>query len=512
MPDLSDINELLLRFVDDRDGLQEHEYAQLAEAVRQSPELAQQLRDQLIIDDVLSQRLAIDRRHFDAQVQQRIADHLRGEDELNQQADELRSLALARLKVAPAESTFNWSSVIAWGSALVLLLAIGVSIWSWQYSQHAALVATVAEVTGDVLVKRFPNASDQPAEVGDILQANDGLIVSDDASIALTWNDGTRVQLGAGTAISLPTTTAGKRISVDVGDLMASVAAQPPGRPMVFTTPHADAIVRGTELYLHVEPHDTHLKVMEGKVDLIEHDTHDSQLVQSSQEATASAGKKVAKSEIRWPTTQQGLVYLFSASRPNSLLRAGSLWRSTHFEPGGGAAVNSQGELELSGGTFTDVVGGAAVAAQVRFRRGMSLETVLAPAAPEGDQPRTILAFLDGKQGDWSLIQSGDRLHLAAAGEAPVPLATLPEFDKLTHLAITYQGDQLRHQLTVYLDGKYVRDVSLEGWLPTDGSRLVIGSAGPESSWHGRIAGIAIYDRKLTEKEISENFAGLTRQ
>src|SRR5687767_4547593 len=99
-PDLAD---LLQRFVDDRDGLEEHEYAQLVAAVTQSPDLALQLRDQLVIDDVLSQRMAMDRRRFDAQVQQRIADHLRGEEELNLQADELRELALARVKEGPTE-------------------------------------------------------------------------------------------------------------------------------------------------------------------------------------------------------------------------------------------------------------------------------------------------------------------------------------------------------------------------------------------------------------------------
>ena len=512
MPDLSDINELLRRFVDDRDGLQEHEYAQLAEAVRQSPELALQLRDQLIIDDVLSQRLAIDRRHFDAQVQQRIADHLRGEDELNQQADDLRSLALDRLKVAPAEPSSNWSTVIAWGSALVLLLAIGVSLWSWQHSQQVGLLATVEEVTGRVLVKRYPHGSDFVVEAGQSLRPDDGLIVPDEGSISLTWQDGTRVQLGGGTQISLPVTSAGKRVSVDVGDVAASVAPQPASRPMIFTTPHANAIVRGTELYLHVQPGDTRLEVMEGKVELIEHDTQHAQPVQSFQEATASSGRNVVRSKIRWPTSDQGLHYLFAASRPASLLRSGSSWRASRWEQGEGVAVNSAGELELSGGSGTDPVAGAVVSAQIRATNAMSLELVFAPTATGDEQPRAIISFVGGKQPDWSLTQSGNALLLAASGKGPVEIATLPEFDKLTHLAITYRGDQLRHQLTVYLDGQNVRNVSLEEWLPPEDSRLVLGNSNPDVSWRGRIAGLAIYDRALDEQEISQGFAGLTKE
>lgn len=510
MSDLSDINELVRRFVDDRDGLQEHEYAQLAEAVKASPELLAQLREQLLMDDVLSQRLAIDRRHFDAQVQQRIADHLRGEDELNEQADELRSLALARLKVAPAEPGFNWSTVIAWGSALVLLLAIGVSLWSWRQSQQAALVATIDEVSGEVVVKRYPNGSDFVAEAGQSLRPDDALFVPDDGSIALTWRDGTRVQLGSGTQIRLPATTAGKHVSVNVGDVAASVAAQPAGRPMVFTTPHADAIVRGTELSLRVRANDTHLEVAEGKVELVEHETGDAQLVQSSQEATASAGERIARSEIRWPTSEEGIAYLFSAGRPAPLLRTGSLRQANPWEPGDGVAVNSQGELELSGGVLTDSVVGAAIAAQVRAKNAMSLELIFAPASTGDEQPRTILSFVGGKQPDWVLSQAGDRLFLAADGKDPYLIATLAEPDKLTLLAIAYRGDHLRHQLTVYLDGEHVKEVSLEGWLPAEGARLVLGSDDSATSWHGRIAGLAIYDRALDEQEISHNFAGLT--
>jgi ferric-dicitrate binding protein FerR (iron transport regulator) len=501
----SDIAALLRRFVDDRDGLQEHEYAQLAEAVKQSPELAVQLRDQLVMDDVLSQRLAIDRRHFDAQVQQRIADHVRGEDELNQQANELRSLALARLETAPAEPAPSWSTVIAWGAALVILLTVGWGVWSWRQSQQIALLATVAEVSGEVIIQRYPNASDVHPTVGQSLHAGDVLTVADDANIALTWSDGTRVQLSGGTQISLPKTSAGKRLSVDLGDVAASVAPQPADRPMIFVTPHADAIVRGTELSLHVQQVDTRLDVLEGKVELVERETQDVQLVESSQSATARMGLRVVKNAIRWPTSQRGMVYLFSAGRPAPLLRIGSSLRPSQLSPRGpGAALNSQGEIELSGGWYEDAAAGARIAQQVRSASAMSLELAFIPAPPGDEQPRAILSFPGGQEG-WFLTQANDRVQWEAANHGSVAIATLLEFDKLTHLAITYQADRL----AVFLDGQSVVDVPLARWLPANKSRLVIGGVDADAHWQGRIAGLAIYDRKLERTEIERNFAGL---
>lgn len=391
MPHAPEINDLLHRFVEDRDALSEQEYAQLTEAVKGSPELAAQLRDQLTIDEALSQRLAIDRRQFDAQVQQRIADHLRGEDELNQQADELRSLALARLDRAAVEPA-SWSTLLAWGSALILLLAIGTGVWAWRHSQQAALLAEITEVQGQIVIHRFPKNNDEYARTGLSLQQGDQLSVADDASIALIWPDGTRVQLGGGTRIRLPETTAGKRVAIVLGNAAANVASQPSGHPMIFDTPHAQAIVRGTELYLHVQDDDTRLHVVEGKVELLELQTRDVQLVTGSQSATASSGSMVVLDTIRWPTSKQGLVYLFAASQRPVLARNGSLLRPTRLVPHDeGAAFNAAGEMELSGGWFEDEAADEA-ASRIRAAGAMSLEIVFAPEPAQDDGTRTIFA------------------------------------------------------------------------------------------------------------------------
>ncbi|HEV3027754.1 MAG TPA: PA14 domain-containing protein [Planctomycetota bacterium] len=64
--------ELIARWMDDRSGLSEEEAAELARVLAADPALARQVKDQLATDEILSRHLAVDRRHFEAQVAQRI--------------------------------------------------------------------------------------------------------------------------------------------------------------------------------------------------------------------------------------------------------------------------------------------------------------------------------------------------------------------------------------------------------------------------------------------------------
>jgi hypothetical protein len=64
--------DLIARWLDDRAGLTEEQAAELARLLGADPDLAQRVKDQLATDDLLSRRLAVDRRNFDNQVVQRI--------------------------------------------------------------------------------------------------------------------------------------------------------------------------------------------------------------------------------------------------------------------------------------------------------------------------------------------------------------------------------------------------------------------------------------------------------
>lgn len=497
MPLSPELSTLIQRFVDDRDGLTDHEYEFLAAAVRQSPDLAGQIRDQLMMDDALSQHLALDRRDFQAQVQQRVSDHLRGEDELNQQADELRSLALARLDNATLDSRVPWSTWITWGVALSLLIAVGWGVWEWDQSKRSSLVAHVENVAGDVIVHRFPKGNDQYAQNGMLLRAGDTLSVSDEANLKLTWSDGTRAQFNGGTVVTLPATTVGKRIYVDRGDVAAMVAPQPAGKPMVFATPHADAIVRGTELYLHVRENDTRLDVAEGKVELIEHTTRDTQVVESSESAKAVVGAKVAKDLIRWPTSQQGLVYLYAGGKRPPLVRSKSLLQPTKLIPTSpGASSNELGGMELSGGRFDDNSAAADVASQLRNSGQFTFEAVISPSATDDAHVGTIFSLQHEQQVTLAVRQRGLselEVVLPSTSNEPFRFNYPCEVDQRAHLMITFDGSEL----TLYVDGAEAQRLPCTATLEfIAGSQLSFGGE-KQDRWQGRIAGLAIYDRPL---------------
>lgn len=496
-----DLSPLLQRFIDDRDGLEEHEYAQLVEAVRTSPELVAQLRDQLLMDDLLSQRLALDRLQFDAQVQQRIADHLRGEEELNQQADELRELALARLSQASPHARFSWSAVAPWGIALSLVLLIGGSVLWWQQQRAQSLLARIEAVQGSVIVRRVPNDNDVYAVSDTPLRLGDRLIVDADASLTLTWRDGTQVQLAGGSVVDLTPTTSGKRLFVDHGDLAASVAKQPAGQAMVFATPHADAIVRGTELYLHVADDSTQLEVAEGSVELVEHQTQDAQLVATAESATASTGEKVAKNVVQFPSTQRGLDYLLN--RGKTLVRSGPVLHPTELTIEGNAQLSAEG-LELRGGYATDRAAAGAVVDRANRSETVAFECVFTPQATV-DDPRVVFSLATERALSLALVQRGNELFLvanttrstlAADMATAVHLATLPGSDLPAHLRVSIA---LRSGVVTSQVGDAHITGRLPSLLPLSAERLELGDADPRADhrWRGRISGLAIYHHGL---------------
>lgn len=64
--------DLIARWLDDRASLSDDEAAELERLLTADPALARQVKDQLATDELLSRRLAVDRRNFENQVAQRI--------------------------------------------------------------------------------------------------------------------------------------------------------------------------------------------------------------------------------------------------------------------------------------------------------------------------------------------------------------------------------------------------------------------------------------------------------
>jgi hypothetical protein len=103
----------------------------------------------------------------------------------------------------------------------------------------------------------------------EVVMAGDGLVTDGVGSgAALVFADGTRVEVAPDGVIGQIGEAHGKTVFLAAGSLRAQIARQPPGRPLVFTTPHAQATVVGTRLRLAVTDRGTRLDVDEGRVRL----------------------------------------------------------------------------------------------------------------------------------------------------------------------------------------------------------------------------------------------------
>ena len=93
---MDNIETLVERFLDDRDLLSEEELDALVAAAKDDSSIAATLKDQLVIDELLAQSMAVDRRDFVAQVAQRIRDGESSPDESasgdNQVTTQMRQL------------------------------------------------------------------------------------------------------------------------------------------------------------------------------------------------------------------------------------------------------------------------------------------------------------------------------------------------------------------------------------------------------------------------------------
>src|SRR5262245_57930716 len=262
--DSKDLDVLVHRYLEDRDSLSPRELDTLITALRIDPDLAIAVRDQLLLDDLLAQKMALDRRNFVAQVEQRIADERRGHAELNQQVADLRSMAAAeRTRAASGRRGWRWAR---YALAFAALTVIAVGIYMAQpRPPHQPAIAKVIAVDGDVMSEK--EGSSDAAKVGDSLEGSQRILVPRGGSITLTYQDGTELRVKGDSAVTFgdEQPADAKQVRIERGEVVADIKQQPVG-PMRFSTPHAVATAPKSLLRLVVTEESTLLDVSEGKV------------------------------------------------------------------------------------------------------------------------------------------------------------------------------------------------------------------------------------------------------
>jgi len=120
--------------------------------------------------------------------------------------------------------------------------------------------------------------------------------------------EATALELRAGTRLRLERTNASHRLELALGTLTAKVAPQPKGLPMLILTPHAEAIVMGTEFLLAVDAQRSRLEVRDGTVQFVNRDDGKSALVTGGFFAIATKGVEItARSLLEEPWHSQDI-------------------------------------------------------------------------------------------------------------------------------------------------------------------------------------------------------------
>lgn len=510
---------LIARYVEDRESLSAGEMDALLSAVRNSPELLVRLRQQLQVDEAISQRLAVDRRNFAAQVDQRVRDLNRGDEELYRQVQELRALVSRDLEMQPA-AVVSWQRRITLAAVAVsLLLALALGMWSNLPQQQQVAVVDGISGRGTLIRDGRQVRIEGPFH----LQAGDRIQTDDSQSLAVAFADGTRLRIYGDSLVQFGTSPAAsdKQIRLMRGEVGADVARQPEHQPMLLTTPVARAVVVGTRFWLRHRGGETELDVTEGKVRLSRRNEDQSLLIAAG-EVGIVRDQQLEQRDVSWPSNRNQLALVFeTADKTNGPrhLDMGAC-QPVAFQSHGYARWTRDFAMRISRGGFVARDGVEPAISACRASGQMSLEMTIAPLVSSAESPLPLIALGSRQRSYLQMVQQADRLRLrlpgSASAEEAIDLCRL-QAAATQHVVLTY-GDGV---LTTYVDGIRVGErVSLKCDLTAWRSGpLVIGgvsessgapakpdsAAGPVSTWSGTLEGLAIYSRLLSDEEAAEN-------
>lgn len=174
------------------------------------------------------------------------------------------------LRVAPVRPSPRRTlrMLVPMGAVAATLL---VALWVTRPSGEVEPVGAIGTATAGVTILRGKDSI--PAKAGASLLPGDHVRVGDGAQARIDYADKTTLQLDQRTDVQLPADGSlaigvGKRVVLAWGRVTADVAKQPSGRPMIFNTPNAQAMVLGTVLTLEFTStaSATRLDVTEGLV------------------------------------------------------------------------------------------------------------------------------------------------------------------------------------------------------------------------------------------------------
>jgi len=152
---------------------------------------------------------------------------------------------------------------LAW--AAVFLVFVGLAAGWLAYRGRTADSPSVASLRGEV---RFVSTAGERVLKADEAWARGEKLKTIGVGSAVTVNfpDGSQIDFGSDSVAVNQSGAEGPRVELERGVVRSNVRKQPAGRPFVFATPEAEAIVIGTALEVSTDGHHTKLFVTEGQV------------------------------------------------------------------------------------------------------------------------------------------------------------------------------------------------------------------------------------------------------
>jgi hypothetical protein len=186
------------------------------------------------------------------------------------------------------------------GVALAACLALAFGLGGFLLLRTEPTRAWVWKTRGNVLVQRgnlvLPAATGLGLRAGDVLQT----AASSSTELRL-FGEPTALELDANAELWLTGGKQGKGLELRRGQMAATVAPQPPGRPLVVATPQARVKVLGTRFRLAARSASTWLEVAAGAVELTRRSDQRLLRVAAGQFAVAAAGVELASHPLQGP-------------------------------------------------------------------------------------------------------------------------------------------------------------------------------------------------------------------
>lgn len=174
--------------------------------------------------------------------------------------------------------------------------------------------------------------------------------------------------------------------------------------------------------------------------------------------------------------------------------------------PRGRALIGRFWDLVCDGGSFLARDAGTWVGMQVAKSGAFSIELTLTPADASPKGKAVVFAYADASGEDLALLQDADGLALRIKGKETIALFA-PHVGQAVHLLVACGNGTW----TAWRDGKQAGSGPLPAGSADWGRRqLVMGSdARGDHPWLGRLEGVAVFPRALSDKQAAAQAAAL---